>query len=196
MPGHDVDLVDLDLARQFYRRRPGGQPAAELLRNGLHFGTIQTQFQGDLPVGKVQAHEVKAQHPHAQRLVVPGQHRSGEVVEAPSVCLAPVALPTGLRVVVAVPGDGAAAAHGAARTLRPAVLAHQREALGVVDQARKVDQVGCGHDKSSSRELVSYSRLRSRTRCSQSNFPVLASPPRNPTRASALSAAYQIKCSA
>jgi len=115
---------------------------------------------------------------------VPGQHRSGEVVETPRTRLAPVALPERLGIVMAVPDDDAAAAHGAARTIWPAVLAHQREALGVVDQARKVDQVGCRHDKSSSCEPVSYSRLCSRTRCSQPNFPVLASPPRNPIRAS------------
>ncbi len=30
---------------------------------------------------KVQAHEVEAQRPHAQRLVVPGQHRAGQVIE-------------------------------------------------------------------------------------------------------------------
>jgi len=63
------------------------------------------------------------------------------------------------------------------------VLAHEGEALGVVDQARKVDQVGCGHDKSSSREPVSYSRFCSRTRCPQPNFPIPVSPPWNPTRA-------------
>ncbi len=96
---------------------------------------------------------------------------------------APISHPTGLRVVASVPDDGAVAAHGAAHILLPAVLAHQREALGVVDQARKVDQVGCRHDKSSSREQVSHSRSCSRTRCLQPNFPIPAPPPRNPIRA-------------
>jgi len=73
VPGHDVDLVDLHLALQFHRRSFGNQPGAQLLRHGLHIRSIQAQFQGDLPVGKVQAHEVEAQHPHTQRLVVPGQ---------------------------------------------------------------------------------------------------------------------------
>jgi len=122
---------------------------------------------------------------------VPGQHRSGQIVEAPSACFAPIALAMGLRVVVAVPDDDTAVTHGAARTFRPAVLAHQREALGVIQQARKVDQIGCSHDKSSSREPVSYSRFCSRTRCSQPNCPVLASPPRNPIRASSV---YLLNC--
>jgi hypothetical protein len=84
---------------------------------------------------------------------------------------------------MAVPDDGAAVTHGAAHTFRPTVLAHQREALGVIQQAGKVDQIGCRHDKSSSHEPVSYSRFCSRTRGSQPNCPVLASPPRNPIRA-------------
>jgi len=58
VPGHDVDLVDLHLARQLCRRRPGGQPAAQLLRHRLRIRTVQAQLQGDLPVGKVQPHEV------------------------------------------------------------------------------------------------------------------------------------------
>jgi len=62
--------------------RFGDQPGAQLLRHDLRVRDGQAQLQGDLPVRKVQAHEVKAQHPHAQRLVVRGQHRVGEVVEA------------------------------------------------------------------------------------------------------------------
>ena len=111
----------------------------------LHVRAGEAQLLGDLPVGEVQAHEVQAQHPDPQRLMVPGQHRAGEVVEATRACLAPVALPVRLRVVAAVADHGGAAAAGAAHALRPAMLAHQGEALGVVDQRREVDQVRCGH---------------------------------------------------
>jgi len=97
-----------------------GHAVAQLLPHSLHIREGQTQLACNLPVRKV---------------------------TTPGACLAAVALATGLRVVAAVLDGGAAAAHGAARTLRPAVLAQQREALDVVDQARKVDQVGCGHDK-------------------------------------------------
>jgi hypothetical protein len=77
--------------------------------------------------------------------MVPGQHRAGEIVEAARAGLAAIALPVRLGIVAAVPHHGAAAAAGAAHALRPAVLAHQGEALGVVDQGREVDQVRCGH---------------------------------------------------
>jgi len=118
-----------------------------------------------------------------QRIVSPGHTRARQLRSVTLAPGAPISLPTGLRVVASVPDDGAAVAYGAAHTLRPAVLAHQREALGIVDQARKVDQVGCRHDKSSSRERVSYSRSCSRTRCLQPNFPIPAPSPRNPIRA-------------
>ena len=80
-----------------------------------------------------------------------GQHRAGEIVEACGAGLAPVALPVRLGVVATVAHHGAAAAAGAAHALRPAVLAHQGEALGVIDQGGKIDQVRCGHGGKRSR---------------------------------------------
>ena len=135
----DVNLVDCNFARQLNRWHFGDQAAAQLLRNGLHVRSIQAQLKGDLPVGKVQAHEVEAQHPHPQRLVVPGQHRSGQVVEAPSACFAPVATPEELCVVVAVADYCIVVAGRAPNAVRPAVLAHEGEAFRIVHQTRKVD---------------------------------------------------------
>src|SRR4051794_23636854 len=97
--------------------------------------------------------------------MVPGQHRAGEVVEAPGAGLTPIALPARLRVVAPVPDHRTAAAAGAAHALWPAVLAHQREALGVVQQRREIDQIDCCHDGGgSSHEPVSYSRSRLQAR--------------------------------
>ncbi len=128
--------------------------------------------------------QVEAQDPHPQRLVVPGQHRPSEVVETRRTCLAPVALAMWLRVVATVPDHRRAVASGAAYALRPAMLAHQREALGIVHQAGKVDQVGCSHDGgNSSREPVGCSRSCHHIRYAPAAPP--GSPPRNPTRARA-----------
>ena len=157
MAGHHINFVDFHFALQLRRWRLGSQTVAQLLRHRLRVGWAQAQLQGDLPVGEVQAHEVEAQHPHAQRLVVTGQHGAGEVVEAALARLAAVALPAGLGVVVAVPDHRVAVATWAAHALGPALLTHDGEALGVVQQAGEVDQVGCGHGgQGSSREPVSY----------------------------------------
>src|SRR3954447_9096850 len=51
-----------------------------------------------------------------------------------------------LRVVMPVPDHRVAAASRATDALWPAVLAHQGEALRVVEQGCEVDRVHCGHD--------------------------------------------------
>jgi len=86
------------------------------------------------------------------------QHRAGEVVEAGRACFASVALPVRLRVVAPVPDHRGTVAARTAYALRSAMLAHKREALGVVHQAAEIDQVGCRHDGgASSREPVGWS---------------------------------------
>src|SRR3982750_3173316 len=97
--------------------------------------------------------------------MVPGQRRAGKGVEARAARLAPIPLATRLGVVTSVPDHGLAVAAGAADTPRPAPLAHEGEALGVVQQAGEVDPLGCGHNgRGSSCEPVSYARLGPRTR--------------------------------
>ena len=116
--GHDVDLIDFYLALERHRRRLGSQATVQCSVHRLRVRSAQAQLQGDLPVRQVQAHEIGAQHPHAQRPVVSGQHRATQVVEAPNACFAPTALPAGLHVVVAAPGDVAPATCGAAHVFR------------------------------------------------------------------------------
>src|SRR4051794_6859888 len=97
--------------------------------------------------------------------MVSGQHGPGEVVEAPGARLAAIALPMRLGVVASVADYRIAAAAGTAHALRPAVLAHQRKALGVVQQGREIDQIDGWHDGGgSSHEPVSYSRSRLQAR--------------------------------
>src|SRR3954467_6545851 len=88
---------------------------------------------------------------------MPGQHRTGEVVEAARACLAAIPLSVRLGLVKAVSHHGSAAAGRTTHPLRPALLPHQGEALGVVDQRREVDQIRCGHgDRGSSHGPVGY----------------------------------------
>jgi len=97
VPGHHVNLVNLDFALQLHRTSFGDQTAPQLFCHDLHIRDGQAQLACDLPIGKVQAYEVKAQDPHPQRLVMPSQHRASEVVETFNTCLAPIALATWLR---------------------------------------------------------------------------------------------------
>src|SRR5215212_8146204 len=138
VPGHHVNLVDLHLTLQPGCWGFGYEATAQMFRHGLHVGRAQAQLQGDLPVGEVQAHEGEAQHPHPQRLMVPGQRRAGEIVEAPGAGLTPIALPMRLGVIAPVADYPITAAPGTAHALGPAMLAHQCDALGVVQKTRRV----------------------------------------------------------
>src|SRR3954454_5844546 len=96
--------------------------------------------------------------------------------------MTPIALRARLRVVAPVPDHRTAVTAGAAHALRPAVLAHEGEALGVVQQPRQVDQVRCSHDA----EAPRASRLAARAPAItpdtlRTRYP--NPPPRNPTRA-------------
>src|SRR5215218_42710 len=171
VPGHHVNLVDLHLTRQPGCWSSGDEATAQMLRHGLHVRGVEAEFCRDLPVREVQAHKVEAQHPHPQRLMVPGQRRAGKVVEAPSACLAAIPLAMRLGVVAPVADHRITATPETAHALRPAKLAHQREALGVVQQPREVDQIGRSHDdEGSSREPDGCSCSSHHTRCPASTL--------------------------
>src|SRR5438046_1045704 len=109
--------------------------------------------------------------------MVSGQRRAGEVVKAPGAGLTAIALPMRLGVVAPVADHRIAAAAGAAHALWPAVLAHEGEALGIVHQAGKVDQVRGSHDgRSSSREPVGCSRSSHHSRCPPNALPKPTTP--------------------
>jgi len=128
----DVDLVDLDLARQHDGRGLGREPLAQMRRHLLNVALVQAQFVGDLPVRKIQPHEIQTQNPDLQRLPMAGQNRIGEIVEANPAVLANIALTLPLRLVMAVARDMSAAALGASHALRPTGPANEFETFGFV----------------------------------------------------------------
>ena len=93
MPGHDVHLVALDLAVELDLGLAHDDPLAELRGHDLGVVGVDTQLLGDLLVGEVQPHEVQAQHPDPQRLVMPGEDRPGQVVEPRPAGVAAISLP-------------------------------------------------------------------------------------------------------
>src|SRR3954451_7149005 len=163
MSSYNVDLVGFDLALQCGRWGSAGQPLAKMLGHRLPLRGAQPKLLGDLPVGEVQSHQVEAQQPHAQRLVVPGQHRAAQVVEPSMACLAQIALPVPLAVVMAVADHHGTVAVRTAYAIRPAMLTDKLKALGFVQQAREVDHVGYGHRgaaSSNNRITSSFDQIR------------------------------------
>jgi len=93
---------------------------AQAFGHRMHVVLVQVEFLGNLRVGQVQAHEVQAQDPDGQGLVLPGQRRPGQVVEAPAARLTLVAPQMALRPVVAAPEGFATVAVGAVNARLPA----------------------------------------------------------------------------
>lgn len=133
MAGHDIDLVDLDLAVQNDLGELCDQPLAQVAGHHLNIVLVQSRFPGDLPVRQVQAHEIQAQHPDPQRLVVARRRRSGQIVEAFPAAAAQVALPVPLGVVAPVAHHFKATAFGALNAAGPAMTAHHLETLRVIN---------------------------------------------------------------
>jgi hypothetical protein len=165
------------------RRRLRRQVMAQIFGHGLHVRAVKAKLRGDLPIGEVQSHQIKAQYPHPQRLVMPRQHRAGGIVETPVARLAAITLPMRLLLVMAVPDDCCAAVARAAHALRPAMLANQRKALGIVQQRREVDQVG--HSHMAQAPQPSWGASLAHEARDPRPLPLHpGSPPRNPIRAS------------
>src|SRR4051812_44808591 len=108
---------------------------------------------------------------------MPGEHGAGEIVKAPRTRLAAIPLPSALRVVTPVSDHREAVTPGTAHALGPAMLAHQCEALGVIQKTREVDQIGCGHDDAGSsrepdgRSRSSYHTSKPREHTTQTHHP-------------------------
>ena len=90
MSRHHIDFVTFDLAGKDDLGLTIDDPLTELLDHGSGVAGAEVEFLGDLQAGQVQAHEIQANDPDSQRLVMAGEDGVGEVVEA---------LPTGMTLV-------------------------------------------------------------------------------------------------
>ena len=139
VPRGHVDLVALDLPLEGDLGFALDDTATELRRHLLRIARVDRQFARNLLVRQVQAHEVEAQHPHLEWLMMTGEHGPGEVVEAAPAGLAQVAPSLALRVIVPLVRDLGRVAVGASHPVRPTEVANRLVALGVVDQRANVE---------------------------------------------------------
>ena len=109
-------------------------------RHVLDVAHARPRFVGYLLVRELESHEIQAQNPDFERLMMSRQHRVGEIVEPNRAIPAEIALPEALRVVVAVAHDLFAAAPDTPHALRPTRLANEFETFGFVEQACKIDE--------------------------------------------------------
>ena len=141
MAGHHIDLVDLDHALKRHVRDLREQALAQGRCHHVDVVFIQIQFAGDLEIGKIEANEIQAQYPNAERLMMASQDRPAQIVEARPATLAAVALAVLLPVVNTIADHGLAGAAGTANAIGPTMLTNQPKTLLVVDEGGEINQV-------------------------------------------------------
>jgi len=145
VPGDHVDLVELDHALKPHRGDLGNEALPQLRGHRMDVVLIQAQFPGDLQIGEVQSHEIQAQDPDPQRLMMAGQDRPGQVIEAAAAAFATVALAVGLFLIMAITGHRMARTARTANAIGPTMLTDQIVAFLVIDERGEVDQLRDGH---------------------------------------------------
>lgn len=147
---HDIDLIDLDRTFEFNVGGIVDNAFAQLRGHAVDIVLVKIQFVGDLPIGKIEAHEIKTQNPDAHRLMMPGQDGTAQIIKAAAASLAAVALPVRLGVVTTVAGHLGARTTGAAHALGPTMLPDQLVAFGIIDERCEINQIGSSQDDTNS----------------------------------------------
>ena len=138
MACHHVHFVTLDRSRELNLWLLDNDTVAKRCGHFMGLRFTPLQFGGNLPIGKVQPHEIQAQHPHGQRLTVSVEHGFGQVVKGPMTQSAKVTLPVRLGFIVSVFNDFGRVAMRAFDAFRPSQLSNHLVTLGVVDQSVNV----------------------------------------------------------
>src|SRR3954454_5956931 len=136
VPGDNVKLVELIPAQDHFRCL---RHDAVAQHHGLDIALAQTEFLRDLTVRQVHPHEVRAQDPGRDGLMMSGQNGSRQVIEAILACLAQVSLSVSLAIVMAVADPSCATTVKADNAVRPAELTNDVIALRFVEQGRQLD---------------------------------------------------------
>ncbi|MGB8839487.1 MAG: hypothetical protein WCC64_00300 [Aliidongia sp.] len=147
MPGY---LVDLDHALKRHFGDLGDKALAQARGHRLDIVLIQVQFPGDLEIGEVQPHEIQAQYPDPERLMMPSQDRPSQVIKADAAAFATVALAVPLLLVMTITDHRMARTTGTAHAIGPTMLTDQLVALVVCNERSEVDQLRGSHDDTES----------------------------------------------
>ena len=139
MSCHHIDFIAFHLAAERHLRLAFHDPFAQPRGHLLDIITIKIQLLSNLFIREIQPHEIEAENPDPQRLVMAGEDRAGQVVEAFLTGLALVALSLRLGRIVPLFRNPRRVAMGTGYTLGPAQLADRLEALMVVDEVLDVD---------------------------------------------------------
>ncbi len=145
MPSYHIYFIALNFPLQQWLWLLGHNAFPKLGSHLMGVGYSQVQFLGNLLIGEIQPHEIQAQNPNPQGLMMASENRAGQIVKTLPAVLALVPTTLGLGIVSALPGDALQTAFRAGYSLRPSYFTDFLVALGVIDQILDI------HDESSIR---------------------------------------------
>jgi hypothetical protein len=105
VPSDQVDLIDLDRARQFRGGGCGHHPLPKLTGQLLGINEDDAQLVCDLAITQIQPHRAQSRDAHPQRLMVARKHSVREIVELLLTPQTAVSLSGSLMLVPALFGD-------------------------------------------------------------------------------------------
>jgi hypothetical protein len=135
MTCYDVNFVAFNFSTELEGGLFGIHSRAQGFGHILNVILVQIQLGCDLHVRQIQAHQVKAQYPNSQWLVVPLEDSPAQIVEIGATALAVVPLTSWLGLVVSVSNHLTAAAIRAAYTVWPPDIADGVKAFGIIDKS-------------------------------------------------------------
>ena len=140
MTCYDVDLVAFNFSTELYGGLFSIHSRAQGPGHVLNVVFVEIELGCNLQVRQIQTHQVKAQNPDAQRLMVSFEDGSREIVEIDVTALAMVPLASRLGLITSVSNNLGAAALWAAYAFRPSDVTDSVEAFGIVDQVIDLDE--------------------------------------------------------
>jgi hypothetical protein len=109
-------------------------PFTKLGGHLLNIAAVQIQLPGDLLIGQIQSHEVQAQDPDLERLMVPSKDGAGQIIEAFPASLTLIALPGRLFLIGTSSGNTLGITKRALSSFWPVKLPDSVVALGIIYQ--------------------------------------------------------------
>jgi hypothetical protein len=140
MPGHDIDLVALDLSTQRHRLFFATTPSRNCVAMTCTSSSFNSNSAAICLLDKFKPHQIQAQDPRFQALAMPLKDGPTQIVELSTTRLALIPLSMGLVVVKAPLVDLPTASSWTDHPLRPAQLSHHFIAFGIVHKSLNIQQ--------------------------------------------------------
>jgi hypothetical protein len=141
MAGDHINLITCNRFGELYRWLAYNYALAQLAGHLLHIVYIQVQFLGDLAIGQIEPHEIQAQNPRLQWLMMPFENRTGQVIEIPATGFTAIPLSFRLGFVPTVFDHRIGITAHTPNALGPAQFTNRLKTFGRIDDGSDMEYI-------------------------------------------------------